>query len=139
AAGAAIARPRVTHARGALGVAIAEGRGPIEASGGLAVELALRIGAGEHVVIVHLTTAGIGRVVGHAVLVGEVIDDGGVGALRAIEEKRGLAHREHAAGAVIPGAIADSIDGIDHVAIAVVGGAEERVPPLGARARHAAL
>ena len=70
-------------------------------------------------------------VIGHAELIGQVVDDQRVGRGRAIREQVLARVREHAAEAVVPRALADAIDRV------FCRRAQERAPGLvaGTRAR----
>jgi len=77
------------------------------------VELAGAVRAREEVVVIHGWHAWIGLMIGHTVLVRQVVDDGGVGAHRPRIEQSGFVHGHYAREPVVPRTFADAIDSVD--------------------------
>lgn len=131
------AGPGMSHARASFGGEVSDRACPIFARRGRAIKRALGVCPREHIVVIDLALVRVWRMVRNAIFVREIIDDGGIGAKRTLLQQIGFVVGEQSAEAIVPGAFANTILGIDLLTILVSDSAEKCAPRLISCAGHA--
>lgn len=111
--------------------------GPIFTGRGCAEKLTFGVCPGEEIVVIDFALIGVWRVIGNAFFIRQVVDNGWIGIDGPVIEQFALVVRDQPADSVIPGALADSIDCIDLLAVFTRDGAQKRAPLLFPGPRHA--